>query len=65
MDLTQIRAVAVFRLVIEMLDGCASMRVAFHAETFDQRDRAANRFAKAMPAGRGHGGDQKHGRFLY
>jgi hypothetical protein len=41
------------------------MRVAFHAETFDQRDRAANRFAKAMPAGRGHGGDQKHGRFLY
>ena len=68
MYLPQIRAVGVFRLVIEMLDRRATVRVAFHAEAFDQRDRAADLLAKAMPARRGDGGDQRHlarGRFLY
>jgi hypothetical protein len=36
MYLPQIRGVGVFRLVIEILDRHAPMRVAFHAEAFDQ-----------------------------
>ena len=48
MYLPQIRAVGVFRLVIQMLDRRAPVRVAFHPEALDQRDRAADLFAKAM-----------------
>src|SRR4026208_2192488 len=66
--LPRIRATRVFRLVIQMLDRRAPMRVALHAEAFDQRNRAADLLAKAMPARRRDGGAPRHvarGRFLY
>jgi len=60
MYLPQIRTVGFFRLVVQVLDRRAPVRVAFYAEAFDQGDRSADLFAKAVPARRGDRGDQRN-----